>query len=56
MWQNRKDIVFMPKNLYFQMQFDLTSLIAKIGVFKLGRITDNQAYSKCKAGKESILI
>ena len=56
MWQNRNDIVFMPKNLYFQMQFDLTSLIPKIGVFKLGRTTDNQTYSKSKASEESILI
>ena len=38
------------------MQFDLTSLIPKIGVFKLGRTTDNQAYSKSKADEESILI
>ena len=49
MWQNRSDIFFYAKNLYFQMQFDLTSLIPKIGVFKLGRTTDNQAYSKSKA-------
>ena len=38
------------------MQFDLTSLIPKIGVFKVGETTDNQAYSKSKANEESILI
>ena len=47
---------FYAKNLYFQMQFDLTSLIPKIGVFKLGRTTNYQAYSKSKAREESILI
>ena len=38
------------------MQFDLTSLIPKIGVFKVGETTNNQAYSKSKANEENILI